>query len=73
MLGLAWACPLEGHDVRELYEIFSKSVSAFTEEAGHEEAFAYLYSLLCFFVGIVLIRGISKCTLAAPEQLECMP
>ena len=39
-------------------EIFSKSVSAFTEEAGHEEAFAYLYSTLCFFVGIVIIRGI---------------
>ena len=33
-------------------EIFQKSVLAFTEEAGHDEALSYLYSTLCFFGGI---------------------
>ena len=41
-------------------EIFGKSVLAFTEEAGHDEAFAYLYSTLCFFAGIVIIRAIDS-------------
>jgi ZIP family zinc transporter len=41
-------------------EIFAKSVLAFTEEAGHDEAFAYLYSTLCFFAGIVIIRAIDS-------------
>ncbi len=41
-------------------EIFGKSVGAFMEDAGHEEAFAYLYSTLCFFGGIVIIRAIDR-------------
>jgi ZIP family zinc transporter len=36
-------------------EIFPKAILAFTE-AGNESSMAYLYSTICFFGGVVLIR-----------------